>query len=368
MKRAQIVKPYEPLVVDTVAIPEPPPKGVVVKTSYSGVCHTDLHQWDNEISEGSNLVQFIDNPDYKLPVVPGHEMSGIVHSVGSQQDQGDDPLKVGDRVALYPWIGCGKCGFCNNGDSNICAKNLWLGFMLPGGYASYIIVPESKFAVKLPDSIPLDVACMFSCSGLTTYSAVVTARPAVEKAIVRKGKANLLIIGAGGLGLWSTQIAKHLFKVSTIITVADVNEEKLKVARERGAHETVCWDPSVSDGNAIQEAMKIGGYDAIIDYVNTTKTTNRAFHCLGMGGLLVMVGLFGGQAQYSLPKMVFCGKGVQGVIVGTLQSMKDMIKLVADEKLISPPMKYLKLEDVTETLKILREGKMTGRGVIDFNL
>ncbi|XP_076817865.1 alcohol dehydrogenase-like [Clavelina lepadiformis] len=369
MKRAQILKPCESLAIDTVAVPVAPPKGLVVKTAFGGICHSDLHQWENEIRQGSEgVLRYTDNPFYKLPVVPGHEISGVVHSMGSESETGDAKLEIGDEVVIYPWIGCANCNYCNFGDNNLClSKHLWLGNVRPGGYASFVVIPERKFAIKIPKSIPLDVACMLSCSCLTTYNAVIKTKLTIEKATARNGKANVLIIGAGGLGLWSIQMAKHILPKSTTITVADINEEKLQIARDHGCHLTLCWPSSLTDNEAIAQAMKIGGYDAIIDFVNTSKTSNRAFRCLGMEGKLVMVGLFGGQANYSLPGMIFGAKTVQGVIVGTLQTMKDMINLVAKEKLIPPPMKYFQLEEITDALNLIKDGKLNGRGIINFS-
>nr|XP_002122007.1 uncharacterized protein LOC100183208 [Ciona intestinalis] len=367
MKKAEIVEAKKPLKISEAPVPKPPKDGAVVKLLYSGICHSDIHQIDNGFDVGSRFTCLTDDPNYQFPIVPGHEMAGVVHSLGENAKPCD--LKIGDRVAVFPWIGCGKCGYCDNGYSQFCKeKHHTMGFgAVPGGYSNYTVVIHHQFLVKVPASIPLSIATMLPCSGLTTYNAVTTALPAIKKATAFKGKASMLIIGAGGLGLWALQLAKNILPKTTNVVVADLSESKLGNAKERGADGTVAWDPSKSEEDLIKATAKLGneiGYDAIIDFVNTRVTSTRAFECLNTDGLQVCVGLFGGSGNFPLPVLTLSEKGVKGVYVGRLQQLKDLIALVSTNKLTPPPLIYYKLEDINSALDLLRVGKINGRGII----
>nr|XP_009860926.1 uncharacterized protein LOC100187292 [Ciona intestinalis] len=369
MKKAEIVGLNKPLRIVQVDIPATPKKGAIVKVAYSGVCHSDIHQWDDCIDLGNTKIGLSDAIGYKLPVVPGHEISGTVYSIGEEADAAAG-LKVGDRVAVYPWIGCSKCGVCTHGKSECCKERqltiIGVGAS-SGGHSTHVAVTEVQFVVKLPDSIPLDLACMLPCSGLTTYNAVTSVLDTVEKATLYHGKASVLIIGAGGLGLWSLRLAQALFPPTTEITVADISEEKLKVAKDRGCHDTVFWDRSLSAADlhkaTISKGNK-GGFDAIMDFVNSQVTAERAFRCLKPYGLHVMVGLFGGAATFPLPMLTLGARQIKGVYVGSLQQFNELIDLVSKNKLDPPPLNYFKLNDVTKAFTLLKEGKINGRGLI----
>uniref|UniRef100_H2ZC39 Enoyl reductase (ER) domain-containing protein n=1 Tax=Ciona savignyi TaxID=51511 RepID=H2ZC39_CIOSA len=367
MKKAEIVEARKPLKLSEAAVPKAPKDGAVVKLLYSGICHSDIHQIDNGFDVGGRFTCLTDNPLYQFPIVPGHEMAGVVHSLGS--NAGSAEVKVGDRVAVFPWIGCNKCGYCNNGYTQFCKeKHHTMGFgAVPGGYSNYTTVVHHKFLVKVPASMPLSIATMLPCSGITTYNAVTTALPAIQKATTFKGKASMLIIGAGGLGLWALQIAKSVLPTTTNIVVADISEGKLGNAKDRGADATVAWEPSKSEEQIIKDTSQLGnddGYDAIIDFVNTGVTSTRAFECLNTDGLQVCVGLFGGAASFPLPVVALSEKGMKGVYVGRLQQLKDLFALVEKNKLTPPPLVYYKLEEINSALDLLRVGKINGRGII----
>uniref|UniRef100_H2YVW8 Enoyl reductase (ER) domain-containing protein n=1 Tax=Ciona savignyi TaxID=51511 RepID=H2YVW8_CIOSA len=366
MKKAEIVEPNKPLRIVEADLPATPKKGAIVKVAFSGICHSDLHQWEDVIDAGIQKVSMSAALNYKLPIVPGHEISGTIHSFG--EETGESELKVGDRVAVYPWAGCGDCGACKHDMSERCREKskALVGVGADGGHATYVAVAELQHVVKLPDSIPLDLACMLPCSGVTTYNAVTSLLETVQQATLYHGKASVLIVGAGGLGLWSLQIGQALFPAGTKIVVADIDEDKLNLAKEKGCHDTICWSGELTEPELIKATMAKGngGFDGVMDFVNTKVTAGRAFSCLKPYGMHAMIGLFGGEASFPLPMLVLGGKQVKGIFVGSLAQFKALIELVSKNKLEAPPLTYFNLEDITEGFNLLKDGKIRGRGLI----
>lgn len=372
MKRAEIMTLKGPLTVRTYdTIPKPPPKGVVVKTTYCGICHTDIHLLEDDFSIGGNKkFRMSDIPTYKFPIVPGHEIGGIVHSIGKDVDKGGEQFEVGDNVLVYAWIGCEKCGVCDAGEGNYCKEiTTSHGLGTDGGYSEYVVVSKKDFLVKVPDKIPMSIACMLPCSGLTSYNAVTTVAPTIEKAVQRKGKATLLIVGAGGLGLWCLQSARAYLPKATKLLVADVAEEKLQNAMKHGADDTVLWEPSLGVKEVAEKTKgksNDGDIDAIIDFVNSSETTERGFGSLKKGGAMALVGLFGGSLSLPLPVYALNLYQIFGVYVGTMQQLRDLVALVAKAGLMPPNMSYVKLEEAAETLEKLKRGQISGRAIIKF--
>lgn len=364
MRRAEIQSPRGDLTIRNYEeIPAAPVNGLVVKTSFCGICHSDLHMWERS-NEGH--AQF--------PAVLGHEIAGEVYSLGPKTDTVDEELEIGDRVIVYPWIGCEKCEECRDGFSNLCAiRSLEIGFGRDGGYSSHVVVVHRRFAVKVPSELSLSKACMLPCSGLTTYNAVSKIRPSIEQAVAKKGKASLMIVGAGGLGLWCLQMARQLLPPQTKIISVDIDEKKLEIASKNGAHDTVLWQLPGKEGAVAEEEELIrktrekgyfGGIDGIIDYVNSSVTTKRDVCTLKKDGTMVLVGLFGGELPLDLPNVVRQELHIHGSYVGSREQLISILKVA--EKLKPPPVTLYKLEEVPKAWKKLFEGTAVGRGIIEF--
>jgi propanol-preferring alcohol dehydrogenase len=136
-------------------VPVALPGEVLVKVSACGVCRTDLHLVDGEL------------PPPELPIVPGHEVVGVVEVVGDSVTH----LQVGDRVGI-PWLGysCGECAFCHAGRENLCVEARFTGFHNDGGYAEYIVA-DASYAFKMPDGFSDVDAAPLVCAGLIGYRA-----------------------------------------------------------------------------------------------------------------------------------------------------------------------------------------------------
>ena len=131
-----------------------------------------------------------------LPFTLGHEIAGVVEEVGP--DVSKD--LIGTKKAVFPWIGCGQCRDCLNGDENLCAKQRFLGVAIDGGFASHVLVPDAKYLLDY-DPLPVNQAATLMCSGVTAYGAL-------KRLVDRPRQRNLLLIGLGGVGMMGLAFAQ----------------------------------------------------------------------------------------------------------------------------------------------------------------
>lgn len=352
MKAARIVKPKESLQVQDLEIPKARGSQVVVKVHSSGVCHSDIHLWEGDYEgiEG----QFLKASDrgVSYPLTPGHEIAGTVESLG--EEAAKEPIDKNDKVIVYPWIGEGLCPACRVGEENLCDKPRSLGVYTDGGYAEYVLVPSYKYLVKIGD-LDADIAATLSCSVLTAYGTVKNAD--------LKPDDNVVIVGAGGgLGLMAVQLAKAV--TGARIIALDLDYEKLKVAKENGADEIV----SPKEGEPVKRVMEITdnlGADAVIDFVNASKTVETDMQMLRRRARVVLVGLFGGELKLSLVSMPTRAYKLIGSYTGSLSDLIELVSL-AKRGVIRPVVSNrFKLNQATEALQMLKDGKILGRGIIN---
>src|SRR5919198_1905546 len=142
--------PRTPLRERQLPEPRPGPEQVQVRVAACGVCRTDLHVVDGEL------------PDPRLPLVPGHQIVGVVTQVGAEVDR----FRAGDRVGI-PWLGWtdGTCRFCQRGQENLCQRARFTGYQLDGGYAEYTVA-DHRFCLPLPETYPDLAAAPLLCAGL----------------------------------------------------------------------------------------------------------------------------------------------------------------------------------------------------------
>ena len=199
-----------------------------------------------------------------------------------------------------------------------------------------------------------DASATLSCSALTAYGAVKNAN--------LKPYDNVVIVGAGGLGLMSIQLAKAV--TGSKIIAMDLDDEKLKAAKENGADSTINSKKEDPVKSVMELTDKMGA-DAVIDFVNASKTVESDMQFLRRRAKLVMVGLFGGELKLSLVSMPTRAYRLIGSYTGTLSDMTELISL-AKRGVIKPLVSNrFKLSQATEALTMLKEGKIVGRGVIN---
>jgi len=352
MQAARIIIPKEPLEIKQLETPKPRGSQVLVKVQSSGVCHSDIHLWDGGYT-GLNG-QFLKTTDrgVKYPLTPGHEIAGIVTDMG--EDAKEAFIQQDQKVMVYPWIGDGLCPACRVGDENLCDNPRSIGVYRDGGYAEYVLVPNYRYLLPIPENLDTETAATLSCSALTAYGAV--------KNTAIKPDNNIVIVGAGGLGIMAIQLAKAVFGARII--VIDLGDDKLKVAKENGADETIN-SKNEDPVSKVMELTNKKGADAVIDFVNASKTVETDMQLLRKRAKVVLVGLFGGELKLNLVSMPTRAYSIIGSYTGNIQDMAELVSL-ANRKVIKPVISdRFKLSEATDALTKLKEGKIIGRGVIN---
>jgi propanol-preferring alcohol dehydrogenase len=351
MKAAQIIKPKESLQIKELETPTAKGSQILIKVKSSGVCHSDIHLWEGGYEGPHGIFLKTTDRGVKYPLTPGHEIAGTVESMG---EEATEKFNKNDKVLIYPWIGEGLCPACRIGEENLCDKPRSLGVYQDGGYAEYVLVPSYRYLVKLCESIDMDTAAVLSCSALTAYSAVNNAK--------LKPYDNLVIVGAGGLGLMAIQLAKAVSGARVI--ALDLDDNKLKAAKQSGADITINSKKEDPIKSVMEVTDKLGA-DAVIDFVNASKTVETDMQFLRRRARVILVGLFGGELKLSLISMPTKAYRLIGSYTGTINEMLELVSL-AEREVIKPVVSdKFKLDQATEALRMLKDGKIIGRGVIN---
>ncbi|HET9997468.1 MAG TPA: zinc-dependent alcohol dehydrogenase family protein [Nocardioides sp.] len=257
-----------PRVVD-VTDPACPDDGVVLEVAATGVCRSDWHAW-----RGHEVVA--------LPHIPGHELAGTVHEVGSAVRS----WRVGDRVTVPFVLGCGTCEQCRAGDAQVCPDQEQPGFTLPGSFAERVALPRADAnLVRLPDDLSFVAAASLGCRFATAYRAVVT------HGAVRPGQW-VAVHGCGGVGLSAVMVAKAL---GARVVAVDISTAALDVARDLGADEATDTAAQVRD-------LADGGAHVSLDALGRATVAAAAIAGLRPRGRHVQVGLLhGDEARAAVP-------------------------------------------------------------------
>ncbi len=348
----------QPLVIETIDVDEPAANEVVVKTSASGVCHSDLHFMTGDYP-------------YPTPVVLGHESAGVVEKVGSNVTR----VKPGDRVVVAFVASCGACDFCTVGKPYLCGNSQALGrmgriklngqpmlqFANMSAFAERQLVHENAL-VHVPNDVPLEVAALVGCSVMTGVGAVSnTAKVPVGSTVA--------VIGAGGVGLNVIQGAA-LAGAARIIAV-DLLENKLAAAKEFGATDVV----DASSGDAVQQVQQMtgGGVDFAFEAIGLSKTAEQCWNMLKKGGKAYVIGMIPVGDSVSVPGAEFfmTEKSIGGSFYGSTRQTVDMPwlmelyrqKRLKIDELIS---RRYKLDQINDAYEALKNGEVN-RSVIIFD-
>jgi D-arabinose 1-dehydrogenase-like Zn-dependent alcohol dehydrogenase len=329
--------------------PTPTPAGteVLVRVEHCGVCHSDVHIHDGYFGLGGEIKMPLGLP---LPHTLGHEVAGEVIAVGPDAD----PALIGQHRALYSWIGCGKCAACLRGEENYCnaPRNLGCSAGVGGGYASHVMIPDPKYLIDY-GKIPPALAATYMCSGLTAYGALKKVPPLGPKD-------DVLVVGAGGLGMMAIQFAKEMFGKGPL--VADIDAGRLQAAMGAGAKAVY----NTTDPEALKQLMADteGGALASIDFVGSESSFGFANQSVRRGGRVVVVGLFGGGMSMPIPMFPFRAITIGGSYVGSLAEAEAMMELVRAGKVDPIPVKEVPLSSANQVLEDLKGGKVIGRVVL----
>ncbi|MEN2738671.1 alcohol dehydrogenase [Microbacterium sp. X-17] len=327
---------------------EPTGTEVIVRVAGSGVCHTDLHLQDGFYDLGGGKRLRLADRGILPPLTLGHEIAGTLERVGP-----DAPIAPSDwdkTYIVYPWLGCGTCAPCLDGDEQLCATPNSIGVARPGGYADECLVPHPRYLVDATGIDPT-LGATYACSGLTAYSAL-------RKVTADRERDVLLIIGLGGVGYSGLLIARALGYER--IVVADIDPQKRTMAQELDG--ITALDPG--DPTALTVLAELGGVASAVDFVGTTRTVEFGLAALRKGGACIVVGLFGGDVTIPLPPLVQRSTTLRGSYVGTLQELVELVELVKRGDLPPLPVEALPLDAANDALTRLRAGRVSGRLVL----
>jgi S-(hydroxymethyl)glutathione dehydrogenase / alcohol dehydrogenase len=367
--KAAVLREFnKPVLIEDVNLAPPKEKEVLVKTAFTGFCHSDLHFLNGTV-------------DFGLPSVIGHEAAGIVEDVGP----GVTSVKKGDHVVAAWLVPCGHCPECASGRGHICRVNaaMFKTGMLPdgtsrltdakgqtlchqifvSGFAEYMVVPEIG-AVKIREDMPLDQACFLGCCMPTGFGAVYNA------AGVKPGE-SVAIWGMGGVGLNVVQGAK-LRNADPIIGV-DLEASKEAIAREFGATHFI--DSSKQDPVPIVQEITGGGADYCFEVIGDPGAVTQASYALASGGKFVQIGITPPNELTGLPLSFFAAqsKTLVGVNYGHIRPHQDipvfagmvMRRELRLDKLIT---KKFRIEEINAVADAMRNRQIIGRWVCDWGL
>lgn len=329
----------------------PPPAGteVTVRVTHCGVCHSDLHVRAGGFDLGGGTRSSLERAGVALPVTMGHEIGGEVVEAGPDAHG----IDVGDRVVVYPWLGCGACAACTRGDEHLCPKaQNHLGIRLPGGYADLVRVPHPRYLVPIGTLAP-ERAATFACAGITAFSAIRKLGPVTESD-------HVAIVGCGGVGMTAVALASALLPARVV--AIDPDPAKRAAALAHGA--ALAFDPAAPDAARTIVKACNGDIAGAADFVGAEATASLATNLVRRGGCVVVVGLFGGEFRMPLPFFPLKALQVRGSFVGSLGELRELVQLAQRVALPSIPIELRPLAQVNEALADLEHGRVVGRVVL----
>jgi propanol-preferring alcohol dehydrogenase len=315
----------KPLILEDVPIPEPAAGQIRIKVSACGVCHTDLHTVEGDLALP------------KLPLIPGHEIVGVVDKLGA----GVAKFRPGDKAgAVWLYRTCGHCAYCRSGRENLCENAMFTGYHVDGGYAEYMVVDEA-FAYHLPLNLPDPELSPLMCGGVIGYRAFVLSE-------ARPGQV-LGLYGFGNSAHITIQVARHLDIRVFVFTRSPGHQQH---ALELGAE----WV-----GRA--EETPPEGIDSAIIFAPAGPLVPEALRVLNPGGTVAMAGIY----MTPIPEMpydlLYFEHTLRSVANSTRQDVIDLLKLAGEIPIHTTVVTY-PLEEANEVLLAMKESRINGDAVL----
>ncbi|GAB3622368.1 NAD(P)-dependent alcohol dehydrogenase [Mariniluteicoccus endophyticus] len=294
-----------PLEATTIERRDLRPDDIRIEIRYAGICHSDIHTVRGEWGE------------QRYPIVPGHEIAGVVTEVGSAVTR----FEVGDHAGVGCMVdSCGECPPCSAGEEQYCDRGAVFtyashhpdGEVAQGGYSQQIVVTEG-FALHIPDSIPLDRAAPLLCAGVTTFSPL-------EHWGVGPGT-RVAVVGMGGLGHMAVQIAA---KMGAEVTVLSQTEDKKADSLRFGAKD----HRATADGEVFGELSR--SFDLILNTVSAKIPLNKYLGMLDLDGTMVNVGLPTDKLEFNVGLLTSRRRSIAGSNIGGIAVTQRMLDFCAE--------------------------------------
>jgi propanol-preferring alcohol dehydrogenase len=315
-----------PLRLADLPTPKPGPGEILVRVEACGVCHTDLHTIEGELGTSC------------LPIVPGHEVIGVVEELG----EGSERFRIGQRVGLA-WLGwtCGRCRFCKRGAENLCESARFTGLHLNGGYAEHVKAHEA-YGYEIPAGLAPEAAAPFLCAGVIGYRAL-------RMSGIRPG-GRLGLYGFGSSAHIAIQIARHW---GCEVHVFSRGEDHQAHARQLGA----CWTGDAKDPppEKLDSAILFAPAGWIVPY---------ALRALDRGGTLALAGIY----MTAIPELdyerdLYYERTVRSVAASTRRDGAELLRLAAEIPIRTEIAPY-PLADANRALLALKRRESRGAAVL----
>ncbi len=325
MRAMVLHTPHSPLQLEQLSVPDCGPGQVLLKVKACGVCRTDLHILDGELSQPA------------LPLIPGHEVVGSVVATGA----GATRFAPGQRVGV-PWLGhtCGHCRYCQSGRENLCDEARFTGYTLNGGYAEYAVADE-RFCFALPDSYGDAEVAPLLCAGLIGYRALSAAGDAERIGIYGFGAAAHII----------AQVA-HWQGRTVYAFTRPGDAEGQRFAREMGA------DWAGGSDTAPPEPM-----DAAILFAPVGALIPEALRHTAKGGTVVCGGIHMSDVPAFPYSLLWGERQVRSIANLTRRDGEEFLAL-APRAGVHTEVETFRLEQANEALERLRRGQVRGAAVL----
>lgn len=312
---------------------------VLIDIKFAGICHSDIHQVTDGWGEGI------------YPMVPGHEIAGVVTEVGS----GVTKFAVGDRVGVGCFVdSCRECEQCLAGQEQFCAKGMTgtynaldkNGEPTYGGYSTHVVVDEN-YTVRIPDGLALDVAAPLLCAGITLYSPLNHWQAGPGKQVA--------IVGLGGLGHMGVKIAHALGAEVTVLSqTLRKQEDGLKLGADHFY--------ATNDEATFKELA--GRFDLIVSTVSAPLALDAYLGLLKVDGALVNVGAPEEPVSLNLFSVIGGRKTLAGSMIGGIAETQEMLDFCAEHGL-GADIEVIRAEEVNEAYERVQSGDVRYRFVID---
>lgn len=312
---------------------------VLIKILYSGICHSDIHQARNEW--GVSL----------YPMVPGHEIVGLVEDVGSAVKK----FKVGDKVGVGCMVNsCGKCSSCNHGDEQFCEVHTAFTYNstendlktpTQGGYSSHIVVHDA-FVLSIPDSLDLRRVAPLLCAGITTYSPL-------RHWQIKEGN-RLGVIGLGGLGHMAVKLGSAM---GAHVSVLSTSASKEADARAFGAKEFIV----TSEKTLAEHAKK---FDVILNTSSAITSLDPYLSLLRINGTMVLIGVPNQHSSLHAFSLISGRRSVTGSLIGGIRETQEMLNFCGKHSIL-PEVEIIAISDVNKAFDRTVKADVRYRFVID---
>jgi uncharacterized zinc-type alcohol dehydrogenase-like protein len=313
---------------------------VALDIAYAGICHSDIHQAREEWGPAI------------FPMVPGHEIAGIVTSIGSSVTK----FKVGDKIGVGVFVdSCRNCENCKQGLQQYCLEGMTGTYnqlerdgktVAMGGYSNYFVINED-YAVHIPENLPLEGVAPLLCAGITLYSPI-------KHWNVGPGK-KVAVMGLGGLGHMGVKFAVAM---GAEVTVLSHSPNKKVDALAMGAHHFV----ATNDDSVFAAHAKT--FDVILNTVSAELDINKYVSLLKLDGTLVVIGLPGKPYAVHVGSLLDGRRSIAGSMIGGIPQLQEMLNFCGEKSIVSD-VEVIKADYINEAYERTVASDVKYRFVID---